>query len=393
LGSGALFLSLTVSEFDMDPEYKKYIEQSESNLSEYAVSSLKSVGRKNELELHGNRTEFERDVQRILHSLPFRRLKHKTQVFFSPKDDHICTRMEHSLHVASISITICKQLNLNATLAEAISLAHDLGHPPFGHLGEKCLNNIHLKRKMSEFRHESQSLRIIDNFQDRFHTFPLDLTYEVRDGVVCHYGESNEYSIVPEKRDIKLVVPEFARSHTPATYEGCVVRLSDKISYLGRDIEDAQMAGLIKMELLPIIVELGLGTSNSQIIGNLIDDVVKNSKGKNFIGFSADVAEKIKRLNEYNYKTIYGHPMLKQQESRIDLLFSELFRYFVGVADERRFREKEGYYYYVFRDFLTEMKYAPEVDNRQKVSDFIAGMTDRFALSCFEDLFQVKSVV
>jgi dGTPase len=377
----------------MDKEYRAYIEQAEKTLSEYAVSSLNTAGRRLALDFHGNRTEFERDVQRILHSLPFRRLKHKTQVFFSPRDDHICTRMEHSLHVASISITICRQLNLNATLAEAISLAHDLGHPPFGHLGEKILNKIHLKRKMSEFKHESQSLRIIDYFQDRFHPIPLNLTYEVRDGVVCHWGESREYSITPEKRNIQLVIPEYARKHSPATLEGCVVRLADKISYLGRDIEDAQMAGLIGMELIPMIVELGLGTNNSQIIGNLIDDVVKNSKGKNSIGFSPDVAKRVEKLSEYNNKVIYDHPSLKQQETRIDLLFNELFRYFLQVAGENKMRQKEGYYYGVFRDFITEMNYAPDADNHQIVSDFIAGMTDRFALSCFEDLFQVKSLI
>lgn len=377
----------------MDKKYHSYIEQTESTLSDYAKSSFDTAGRITTLDDAGNRTEFERDVQRVLHSQPFRRLMHKTQVFFSPINDHICTRMEHSLHVASISVTICKQLNLNTTLAEAISVAHDLGHPPFGHLGEKVLNKIHQRRKMPEFTHEAQSLRVIDYYKDRQHLAPLNLTYEVRDGVVFHYGEGDEQIIMPEEKDIKSVKPEDARKHSPSTLEGCVVRMADKIAYLGRDLEDAQMAGFIKPELITFYAEIGLGTNNSQIIGNLIDDIVKNSENKNSICFSDEVAKMVKKLKDYNYKNIYYNSKLQDQERRIELIYSELFRFFLNVSNQKQARQRQGYYYDVFRDFMSDMQYPNTVDKKQIVNDFIAGMTDRFALSCFEDLFQVKPVV
>jgi dGTPase len=170
----------------MQHDYLEVVRKREAHFSSYAKRSTDCVGRKRPLELDSHRTEFERDCHRILHSLPFRRLRHKTQVFFAPKNDHICTRMEHALHVASIASTICNHLDLNTTLAEAIALAHDLGHPPFGHLGEKALNKIHKQYKLPCFVHEAQSLRIIDHFKDRAHNYTLNLTYEVRDGVVCH---------------------------------------------------------------------------------------------------------------------------------------------------------------------------------------------------------------
>ncbi len=376
----------------MDEKYLHYVEEQDELLSDFATKSLKTLGRKEQLVDGGNRTEYERDCNRILHSLPFRRLKHKTQVFFDPQDDHICTRMEHSLHVSSISITICKQLKLNATLAEAIALGHDLGHPPFGHLGEKVLNDIHKKRKMHDFMHEAQSLRVADCFKNRLHPEPLNLTYEVRDGIVCHYGEGDENVITPEQKDIKSVTPEDARKHLPATIEGCVVRIADRISYLGRDFEDAIMAGFLDNRLISYQQEIGLGKNNSQIIGRLIDDLVANSGKENRIGYSNEIAGLVKKLNDYNYGVIYKNPKLKDQERRIRLILTELFRHFLGLLPNK-IKQKSGYYYGVFREFLSDMRYARDVDERQKVTDFIAGMTDRFALSCFEDLFRVKSII
>ena len=165
-------------------EYQQVVIDRENHFSDYATKSLNCVGRMKPLPSDDHRTDFERDYHRILHSLPFRRLKHKTQVFFAPKNDHICARMEHAIHVVTIASTICNHLNLNADLAEAIALGHDLGHPPFGHAGEEALNSIHKKYKLNDFMHEAQSLRIIDHFKDRAHNYTLNLTYEVRDGVV-----------------------------------------------------------------------------------------------------------------------------------------------------------------------------------------------------------------
>ena len=206
----------------MDEEYTKQIKELEQNLKPWAKRSTESLGRKYPIVDSPFRTPFERDTHRILHSLPFRRLKRKTQVFFAPNNDHICTRIEHSLHVASISVTVCKRLGLNSTLAEAIALAHDLGHSPFGHLGEEAIRDICKKNRLPRFKHEAQSLRVIDGFQNGLHE-KLNLTYEVRDGVVCHYGEKDENKLVPEYRKrIKNVSITAARKQKPATLEGCV---------------------------------------------------------------------------------------------------------------------------------------------------------------------------
>jgi len=195
-------------------------EEEKESLSRYAKKSTESTGRKYDITPDPDRTVFERDIHRILHSWPFRRLRNKTQVFYAPKNDHICTRLEHALHVSSISKTICKRLRLNCNLAEAISLSHDLGHPPFGHIGEDVLKWIHKKHHLPVFKHEGQSLRIIDRFKHNGQT--LNLTYEVRDGVVCHCGEKFRAKIRPNRgKDIKLVEPSVARRQNPATLEAC----------------------------------------------------------------------------------------------------------------------------------------------------------------------------
>ena len=201
------------------------------------------------------RTEFERDYTRLLHCEAFRRLKHKTQVFFAPKNDHICTRMEHVFHVASVASTIAKHLGLNEQLTSAIALGHDIGHAPFGHFGEDCLNKL-LPQKPGEnapkrFWHERNSLFFadyIETLQDPDgHARNLDLTYAVRDGIVCHCGEVDESGIRPRSQAIPLYDIKKAGSVQPYTWEGCVVKLSDKIAYLGRDIEDARQYHILDM--------------------------------------------------------------------------------------------------------------------------------------------------
>ena len=325
----------------MDPKYIKLIENLELHFSEFAKRSTECLGRKHYLKEDPFRTPFERDCHRVLHSLPFRRLKHKTQVFFSPKDDHICTRLEHSLHVASISSTICKRLNLNHTLAEAIALAHDLGHPPFGHLGEIAMNKVYraFNRKRgtdklpSFFTHEAQSLRVIDCFQNRLHE-PLNLTFEVRDGVVCHWGEQNEKTLKPDyNKNQKLVESDAARREKPATLEGCVVRIADTISYLGRDFEDACMAGLLTEEDLPQDITNVLGENNSIIIGTLISDLVDNSDDRGYLLFSDRVYNALVRMKKFSEIKIYKSPLLTGQKGRIFLILNHLFGYFSKLLD------------------------------------------------------------
>ena len=392
---------------DMDPIYREKVIKSEEHFPKWAKRSTESVGRKYHMDEDPFRTPFERDCHRVLHSLPFRRLKHKTQVFFAPRDDHICTRIEHSLHVASISSTICKRLDLNVTLAEAIALAHDLGHPPFGHLGEKALNNVHsaFNRKnktniLSPFMHEAQSLRVIDCFRNSLHE-PLNLTFEVRDGVVCHWGEKKDEQILKPSysKDIKSVDASAARKQRPATIEGCVTRMADTISYLGRDFEDACMAKLVTPDGLPEDIKTVLGTTNSQIIGSLINDLVANSKGKNYLQFSDRVFIAMMKMREFNNQRIYGSAVLVGQEGRIFLILNELFNYFLSIitADshepEKIKNSDYNYYCRVFANFLNDMQYPEGTIKAQIASDFIAGMTDNFAMSCFESLFHVHPVI
>lgn len=390
----------------MDPTYEKKIIDLESHFAKYAKKSTASLGRKNPISEDPFRTPFERDSHRVLHSFPFRRLKHKTQVFFSPKDDHICTRMEHSLHVSSICSTICKRLDLNATLAEAIAIAHDLGHPPFGHLGEKAIARIHENynkkhkgNRLPPFYHEAQSLRVIDIFQNSLHE-PLNLTFEVRDGVVCHWGEAREQSLHPQyRKDIKSVDVNAARRRRPATIEGCVVRMADTISYLGRDFEDACMAHLVEPDDLPESIKRVLGRNNSQIIGTLITDLVKNSAGLNYLQFSDTIYSVMLEMKDFNYKTIYEHPRLIGQDERIYLILKELFNYFLDILEDKNKLDEldtgnyPNYPCQVFYDFLKDMSYPYSENKGQIVSDFIAGMTDNFTLGCFESLFNVQSIV
>jgi len=398
----------------LDPAYEKKIRALENHFPRYAKRSTDSLGRKNPISEDPFRTPFERDFHRVLHSLPFRRLKHKTQVFFSPKDDHICTRMEHSLHVSSISATVCKRLDLNATLAEAIAIAHDLGHPPFGHAGETAMQKIqaeYSKRdrtiKLLSFMHEAQSLRVIDCFQNKLHE-PLNLTCEVRDGVVCHWGELNEGSLEPQyDKDLESVDITAARNQRPATIEGCVARMADTISYLGRDFEDACMAELISQKDLPPDLRSTLAPDdnkniNSQIIGTLINDLVNNSEKHNYLKFSDNIFSAMKTMKRFNDRKIYRHPKLVGQERRIYLTLKELFGYFLDILeDSNKFskimdKHQTDYPCAVFTDFLEDMKYpsyTSYIDKLQIVTDFIVGMTDNFALACFEDLFYVKSVI
>jgi len=395
----------------MDPAYRERIVALDDGLSEYAKKSTESLGRKHPIPEDPFRTPFERDLHRVLHSLPFRRLKHKTQVFFSPQDDHICTRLEHSLHVASISSTICKRLRFNSTLAEAIALAHDLGHPPFGHVGEKALSAIHDEhnRKRSDsmlppFYHEAQSLRVIDLFGNSLHE-PLHLTYEVRDGVVCHCGERSDPCLRPQyDKDLRSVDISSARKQLPATIEGCVARVADAISYLGRDFEDAHMAGLLSQEDLPTNLRVALAPDdtrniNSQIIGTLITDLVRNSLGEDCLRFSSEVYEAMTEMKRFNYDRIYYHPKLAGQDKRIYLILSELFAYFLSVLEDASLLGELSSGNYpnrpcqVFSRFLEDMEYSAEINNGQIVSDFVAGMSDNFALNCFSDLFTVQAVV
>ena len=268
------------------------------------------------------RSSYFRDTTAIIHSYPFRRLKHKTQVFFSPNNDHICTRIEHVMHVASIAATICRALDMDADLAWAIGIGHDLGHTPFGHVGETILNQM--MTEQGGFKHEIYSLRVVDYLAN--YGKGLNLTYAVRDGILNHCGEKFEQSIVPdfEVKDLQSIT---TREFYPATWEGVVVRMSDKIAYMGRDLEDAIQLKLVDTSELPEEIIKVLGLSNSEIINSMVNDLISNSLEIGRIGFSDDVFKAMILLKEFNYSRIYKNPMLSSYHRYFERVLKTLYYY------------------------------------------------------------------
>ena len=401
-------------------EWRELREKNERLLSEYAARSAKSKGRLREEDKCPIRTEYERDHNRILYSVDFRRLRHKTQVFFNAKNDHICTRMEHVLYVGAISQTIARSLNLNQDLAYAIALGHDLGHAPFGHTGERVLNKCVKKLDgRLGFKHELHSLRVVDRLASRRVSYDwgadagademiqvgllqgandktrprkgLNLTFEVRDGIACHCGELyNEHKIVPEfgKRPEDLYGANVGR-HSPATLEGCVVRIVDKIAYVGRDIEDAFRTGTINIGDISKDVLGELGFTNGQIINTLVTDLIENSYGNGFIALSPEKGGALECLIKENVRTIYKSERIAEYERAMSNAMEGLFNGLsyalqkgedsLNRADERVFR--------IFSDYMGEQSYGPDDSPAQRILDFVAGMTDNFALQCYEELY------
>lgn len=340
------------------------------------------------------RGDYFRDQTAIIHSTPFRRLKHKTQVFFSPQNDHICTRIEHVLHVSTIATTICKGLGLDVELAQAIALGHDLGHAPFGHIGEKILND--LSKEAGGFIHEIHSLRVVDKITNKGQG--LNLTYAVRDGIISHCGEKFDRKLSPvtEKKDLSSITE---RQEAPITFEGCAVRVSDKIAYLGRDIEDAVAAELIKGKDIPSDIRKNLGTTNGEIIDTLVKDVVKTSENSTAIQFSEDKFELIWKLKEFNYAKIYNHPLLLKSDEAISNIITKLFNHLVDKFQKFGFDfdAYSGSIHTVDRHFgkfisAREKLYKNENNNTRSVTDFVAGMTDSYALESAREIIFPKPV-
>lgn len=347
---------------------------------------------------HPVRGEYFRDQTAIIHCMPFRRLKHKTQVFFSPENDHVCTRIEHVMHVASIAASICKGLNtakgewhLDTELAYAIGLGHDLGHAPFGHAGEEALNNI-LASDSRRFIHEINSLRVVDSIANDGQG--LNLTFAVRDGIVCHNGEKFEQTLKPikDQRDPSEVID---RNCTPTTYEGCIVRFSDKIAYLGRDIEDAVVAGFIKSSDIPAKVKTEIGSSNGEIINALVLDLIETSKDKDEICFSDEKFSLLTDLNKFNTDHIYNHSIIRRYKKFGQSIVHELFDYLCKLyctlgknyeaykAEERVRLDKDfGQYLKKMDDFYMNESYIPQAI----VADYVAGMSDSYALECMRQI-------
>ena len=379
-----------------------YLKKEEAKLSEFATRSSESKGRKKEIEEDPFRLEFARDDTRILHSMPFRRLKHKTQVFLSPDNDHICTRMEHVLHVSSIASIIGRCLKLNTDLIHAIAKAHDLGHPPFGHVGERKLNEILLKQNIDYgFKHEIHGLRVVDKLTN--YGEGLNLTYEVRDGIISHCGEMFEQRVAPDReKDLTIIENINDRSGYPATLEGALVRVVDRIAYLGRDLEDGIKAGLVKKGDIPKDVAKWLGTDNGKIIGSFVNDVIAESWETDSINLSDGVFDLMNQLKKFNYKYIYLHPDVEKKGYKGKHVLGELYLRIEEVLEKSSRGRDQGYIdtvlsdipsMQVFMDFIKNSNYSDETPSWRILVDYIAGMTDSFAQRSYLQFFLPTPIV
>ncbi|RLL85903.1 deoxyguanosinetriphosphate triphosphohydrolase family protein [Mesotoga sp. BH458_6_3_2_1] len=336
-----------------------------------------------------------RDQTAIIHCMAFRRMKKKTQVFFSPQNDHVCTRIEHSLHVSTIASVICKALGLDVEMAQAIALGHDIGHAPFGHAGEKKLNE--LASSSGGFFHEVQSLRVLDRIENDGKG--LNLTYAVRDGIVSHCGEEDDRSLAPceTPKDLDTIQK---KGTIPTTYEGCAVRFADKIAYLGRDIEDAITANIVKIEDVPETIRDALGGKNGEIIDTLVNDLVHWSLRNQLIGFSDQKFDLITKLKRFNYDKIYKHEVLAKYIEYVERIIETLFEYLVHHVGEYQmafelYRGDHGKLINRIGDYIERRQNAyplGQFSPLRVVIDYIAGMTDDYALKAFEEITLPKPI-
>jgi len=328
------------------------------------------------------RSDFARDRDRILYSGAYRRYYGKTQVFsFSSFfDEELTNRSIHTTYVSQVARTVGKNLRLNLDLVEAIALGHDLGHTPFGHDGEKALSDICVKHGIGCFHHNIESLHIVDNISRQGDG--LNLTFQVRDGIISHDGEIHEGKICPQRDktedDITAYISDKKNGNSPnmmpATLEGCVVRICDTIAYIGQDIEDAIRYEIIKREDIPIDCRVHLGSTNSEIINNLVISVVINSYDHDYVRFDPETAEYLKILKDFNYDKIYGPTNDKKVLKNIAMCMEILFdKYMQDIQNEDHTSK-------IFLHFLNQKNYdyLKNYSDAEKVRDFLATMTDRY---------------
>jgi len=315
----------------------------EQFLSPFAALSSKTKGRDRPEKKCDIRTDYQRDRDRIIYSKAFRRLKHKTQVFISPEGDHYRTRLTHTLEVSQIARTIARSLRLNEDLTEAIALAHDLGHTPFGHAGERVLQEI----CPLGFKHNEQSVRVVEILEKNRQG--LNLTYEVRDGILCHTG-----------------------SKRAETLEGRIVRYADRIAYINHDIEDGIRAGVISQEELPAECLKVLGNTSSERINNMIVNIIENSMDSDDIRMSEEYAEASDELRQFMFKNVYVGSIAKAEEGKAELMVRQLYFHLIDNAD------------------LLPKEYSSVVEKEgihRVVCYYIAGMTDRYAVNIFKKFY------
>ena len=325
------------------PDYRRIIEERErQTLSPYAALSAETRGREYPIAPCPVRTEFVRDRDRIIHCKSFRRLKHKTQVFLSPVGDHYRTRLTHTLEVAQIARTIARGLLLNEDLTEAIAMGHDLGHTPFGHSGESVLNRI----VPGGFEHNKQSLRIVEKLENGK---GLNLTFEVRDGILNH-----------------------KKSGHPSTLEGVVVSLADRIAYVNHDIDDAVRAGLLSNDILPKSCIEAIGATHCERINTLVLDILQTSSGKNHVEMSGEISSEFEKLRQFLFDNLYHDSAAKAEEGKAEGVIERLYYHYLKHVSE------------LPPEFT---KYIDEDGPDRIAADYIACMTDRYAVRDYTRLF------
>ena len=361
------------------------------------------------------RSEFERDFTRLIHSNAYRRLKHKTQVFYSPQNDHICTRIEHVNHVESISYTIAHYLGLNEELTKAIAVSHDLGHSPFGHKGEKILNTISKRDLDQSFWHEKNGLFFVDNIEllEDYEGSKqnLNLTYAVRDGIISHCGEIDENSLYPREDFIDLYKYNYPNQYAPYTWEACVVKIADKISYIGRDIEDAVTLGILDEHLDKLYKLLGhtSGTiNNTVIINKLIFDLCSNSSPEKGLCFSNDSLQLMNKIKKFNYEYIYLSKILKASDNYFEIVINEIYDTLKDCYDEQntfnKLKDLEKFYPNLIHGFIDWLNNFYQTSKRDHLKNkilfdisnpkdyyssiisYISGMTDKFAIDMYNEI-------
>lgn len=360
-------------------EVDKNMNKNNDNLSKYACKNEEAI-RMNTLN-NDFRPPFFRDIDKIIYSLSYTRYIDKTQVFSNIKNDMISKRIIHIHMVSKIARTIGRALNLNEDLIEAAGLGHDLGHVPFGHVGEKILNKLSLKYNEGFFNHNVQSVRILMNIENN--GYGNNITIQVLDAILCHNGEVLKQIYYPSKKTLDEFIYQYNSSYKidhffkdirPMTLEGCVVKISDIIAYVGKDIEDAARIGKIKMSDIPKSITNILGNNNSEIVNTIVVDIINNSMNKNYIKLSDDVFNALQNLINFNYENIYLKANTNEKLQTIEKMFNDLFKLYY---DQICKNEKDENIYTVFLNEISD-QYLKNTSIARKVIDYIAGMTDDY---------------
>ncbi len=363
----------------MEKQVCENMKKQEKNLSKYASKSVEAIRFLPQDEDY--RTEYFRDIDKIIYSLSYIRYVDKTQVFSNNDNDMISKRISHVQMVSKIARTIGRALNLNEDLIEAASLGHDLGHVPFGHEGEKILNEISLKYNEGFFSHNIQSVRTLMNIENK--GLGNNVSLQVLDAILCHNGEMLQNIYSPQEKTKEKFLEEYNKSYQdkeilkkikPMTLEGCVVRISDVVAYIGKDIEDAIRLSIIDKKDIPTNITTILGNTNSQIVNTIVNDIIINSINQNYIKLSENVFMALKELIEFNYKKIYEKANTKEELLKFKEMFNNLFDLYYNQIKNKEKNED------IYLFYLNEMDKSYFANNScaRMVIDYMAGMTDNF---------------